>query len=63
MKWEEGWSLKREWTHVYPWLIPVHLWQKLMQYCRAIILQLNINKLGNKDCRMTTNVNCALKEM
>ena len=34
----EGVSRGRE--HVYLWLIHVHVWQKLIQYCKAIILQL-----------------------
>ena len=27
-------------THVNPWLIHVNVWQKLLQYCKAISLQL-----------------------
>ena len=27
--------------HVHPWLIHVDVWQKLLQYCKVIILQLN----------------------
>ena len=34
---------KREGTYVYLWLIQVAVWQKSTQYCKAIILQLNIN--------------------
>ena len=27
-------------THVHPWLIHVNVWQKPLQYCKAIITQL-----------------------
>ena len=30
-----GWG-----THVRPWLIHVNVWQKPLQYCKVIILQL-----------------------
>ena len=30
--------------HIYLWLIHVTIWQKPTQYCKAIILQLKINK-------------------
>ena len=33
----------REGTWVYLWLIHVDVWQKPIQYCKAIILQLKIN--------------------
>ena len=40
-----GWRGRREgglgWgTHVNPWLIHVNLWQKPLQYCKVISLQL-----------------------
>ena len=40
-----GWGGRREggsgWgTHVNPWLIYVNVWQKLLQYCKVISLQL-----------------------
>ena len=32
-----------EWeTHVHPWLIHVSVWQKPLQYCKAISLQLKL---------------------
>ena len=47
----EGWDVvelggrfKREGTYVYLWLIHVDVWHKPTQYCKAIILQLKINK-------------------
>ena len=38
----------REGTCVYLRLIHVDVWQKLTQYCKAIILQLKIDKLRKK---------------
>ena len=40
-----GWGGRREeglgWgTHVNPWLIHVNIWQKPLQYCKVISLQL-----------------------
>ena len=32
---QAGWG-----THVNPWLIHVNVWQKPLQYCKAISLQL-----------------------
>ena len=48
MGWEVGGRFKREGTYVYLWLIHVAIWKKLTQYCKAIILQLKINKLKKK---------------
>ena len=44
-RWEEGsgWG-----THVNPWLIHVNVWQKPLQYCKVISLQLIKNKWKNK---------------
>ena len=36
-------GFKREGTQVYLWPIQVDVWQKPIQYCKAIILQLKIN--------------------
>ena len=38
-----GGRLKREGIYIYLWLMRVDVWQKLTQYCKAIILQLKIN--------------------
>ena len=49
-----GWGGRRkgesEWgTHVNPWLIHVNVWQKQLQYCKAISLQLiKINEKKKK---------------
>ena len=53
--WEdsEGWEGEgggrgdRDGEHVNPWLILVNVWQKPLQYCKVISLQL-INKNKNK---------------
>ena len=42
--WEVGGTFKREGTYVYLWLIHVDGWQKPIQCCKAITLQLKINK-------------------
>ena len=34
-RWGSGWG-----THVHPWLIHVNVWQKPLQYCKVINLQL-----------------------
>ena len=39
-----GGEFKGEGTYAYLWLIRVDVWQKSTQYCKAIILQLKINK-------------------
>ena len=44
MEREVGGTYKREGTYVYLWLIHVDVWQKPIQYSKAIILQLKINK-------------------
>ena len=44
MGWDIGKNFKREGTDVYLWLIHVDVWQKLTQNCKAIFLQLKINK-------------------
>ena len=44
-RWEggSGWG-----THVNPWLIHVNVWQKPLQYCKVISLQLI--KINGKKC-------------
>ena len=37
-------GLQEEGTHVYLWLLHVDVWQKPIQYCKAIILQLKKKK-------------------
>ena len=38
-----GERFKGEGTYVYIWLIYADVWQKPIQYCKAIILQLKID--------------------
>ena len=41
MGWGEWWEGGSGWgTHVNPWLIHVNVWQKPLQYCEVISLQL-----------------------
>ena len=43
-RWGSGWG-----THVNPWLIHVNVWQKPLQYCKVISLQLiKINEKKKK---------------
>ena len=51
-----GWGRRWEWgsgwgTHVNPWLIHVNIWQKRLQYCKVISLQL-IKINGKKKKKM-----------
>ena len=50
MVWGGRWEGGSGWgTHVIPWLIHVNVWQKQLQYCKVISLQLiKINEKGNK---------------
>lgn len=48
MDWEVGWRFKRKWTYLYLWLLHTVIWQKPTHYCRAIILQLKVDKLKKK---------------
>ena len=42
----DGWEGGSGWgTHVYPWLIHVNVWQKPLQYCKVISLQLKFKKI------------------
>ena len=43
MRWEAGGRFKRKGTYAYLCLVPIDVWQKPIQYCKTIILQLKIN--------------------
>ena len=61
---EEGGGIRME-THVNPWLIPVNVWQKPLQYCKVISLQLikiNGKKRKSRDITLPTKV-CLVKAM
>ena len=47
---EMGWDGESGWgIHVSPWLIYVNVWQKPLQYCKVISLQLiQINEKKNQ---------------
>ena len=57
-----GWRGRRErgsgrGTHVDPWLILVNVWQKPLQYCKVLSLQLiKINE--KKDIVKKVNIHC-----
>ena len=55
-KWEggSGWG-----THVNPWLIHVNVWQKPLQHCKVISLQLIKNK-GEKKKDLMKDLNQVL---
>ena len=41
IRWRGRWERGSGWgTHVNPWLIHVSVWQKPLQYCKVISLQL-----------------------
>ena len=52
MGWGGRWEGDSGWgTHVHPWLIHVNVWQKPLQYCKVISLQLkeiNFKKTWSK---------------
>ena len=56
MGWEVGGRFKREGTYVYLWLTPVDVWQKTIQHCKAMILQLkNKNKTKKRKQNNVSN--------
>ena len=57
MGWRGRWEWGPRWrTHVNPWLIHVNVWQKSLQYCKVISLQLiKINEKNKKKESITTN--------
>ena len=56
MGWGGRWEGGSGWgTHVHPWLIHVNVWQKLLQYCKAISLQLKKKKMWVKGERSTAS--------
>ena len=56
MGWGGRWEGGSGWgTHVNPWLIHVNVWQKPLQYCKGISLQLmKINGGGGRHINHTT---------
>ena len=52
IEWRGRWEGGLGWgIHVYPWLIHVNVWQKPLQYCKVISLQL-IKKIKKKQADM-----------
>ena len=55
MGWRGRWDRGSGWgTHVNPWLIHVNVWQKPLQYCKVISLQLI--KINGKKNSLKSNV-------
>ena len=56
-RWEggSGWGI-----HVYPWLIHVNVWQKPLQYCKVISLQLIKIKIKKKKKKIIESSSLAL---
>ena len=56
MGWEGRWEGSSGWgTHVNPWLIHVNVWQKPLQHCKVITLQLikiNEKKMAELTCEV-----------
>ena len=54
--WRGRWAGGSGWgTHVNPWLIHVNVWQKSLQYCKVISLQLI--KINGKNIYFQTKKN------
>ena len=45
MRWDMGGTFKREGTCVYLWLIQVDVWQKPIQFCKAVVQLLSCVQL------------------
>ena len=55
MGWGGRWEGRSGWgTHVNPWLIHVNVWQKPLQYCKVISLQLKKIIIIKKEIILTT---------
>ena len=54
MYWEVGGRFKREWTYLYLGLLHIVVCQKPTHYCKAIILQLKVDKLKKKKMRLVS---------
>ena len=67
IRWRGRWEGELGWgTHVYPWLIHVILWQKPLQYCKVISLQLikiNGKKRKKKQIDLLLTLFCYLQTM
>ena len=60
MGWGGRWEVGSGWgTHVNPWLIHVNVWQKPLQYCKLISLQLI--KIKKKKVKITINSDVSLR--
>ena len=58
IRWRGRWEGGSGWgIHVYPWLTHVNVWQKPLQYCKVISLQLIKKKKGQKKKKKQTGQN------
>ena len=58
-----GWGTRCKSNHVNPWLIHVNVWQKPLQYCKVISLQLiKINEKKRKKTLNKTIINIKKKK-
>ena len=64
MGWGGRWEGGSGWgTHANPWLIHVSVWQKPLQYCKVISLQLikiNEKKIKAQSHNLSTNLPCSV---
>ena len=59
-RWRGRWEAGSGWgTHVNPWLVHVTVWQKPLQYCKVINLQL-IKINGKKEKKKRYKMNACL---
>ena len=58
MGWEGRWVGGSGWgTHVHPWLIHENVWQKPLQYCKVISLQLKEKKVKEESKKVALKLN------
>ena len=65
MGWGGRWEGGSGWgTHINPWLIHVNVWQKPLQYCKVISLQLiKLNEKKKKKRPLKKNKGCIMSSL
>ena len=56
MGWEVGGGFRKEGIYAYLWLIHVDVWQKPIQHCNAIILQIKMNIFFKVPLKLTEKI-------